>query len=74
MIATEQDDMIAFHHVYDASEIVRELYDIRDDHTESVSREVTPVRSEETIEKDDKFSVLVETLGEVIVEYMKKKE
>jgi hypothetical protein len=73
MIATEQDDLIEFHHVYQASDVVRVLYGIRD----AVVVEEQPAYHEpenHEFADDDKFKILVETLGEVIVDYMKKKE
>lgn len=74
-IATEQDDMIAFDHVYQADQVVRNLYDIRSEYTHPELEEDTEQYDDEGNTTDDeKFKILVETLGEVIVDYMKKKE
>jgi hypothetical protein len=32
LIATEQDDLIEFNHVYNASAVIRDMYTIRDHH------------------------------------------
>jgi hypothetical protein len=73
-IATEQDELIEFRHVYQASRVAKEIYYIRDIHK---SPHATPIDIDKITEPhidDEKFKVLVETLGEVIVDYMKKKE
>lgn len=73
LIATEQDDIIEFHHVYKAAEVVSNLYRIRS-HAVHEDDDLPPVSSQEIDVDDTKFKILVETLGEVIVDYMKKKE
>ncbi len=74
IIATEQDELLEFHHVYKAAYVVKDMYEIRDRHMypeqHVESEEEEPVASID----DEKFKVLVETLGEVIVDYMKKKQ
>lgn len=74
-IATEQDEVIEFRHVYQASRVASDIYYIKDMHktSESVVHHV-PVETPETHVDDEKFKVLVETLWEVIVDYMKKKD
>jgi hypothetical protein len=73
LIATEQDDLLEFNHVYNASTVVRDMYMIRDQHKMPSQEEVS--NDDESIwTNDEKFKILVETLGEVIVDYMKKKE
>lgn len=74
-IATEQDDLIDFHHVYQPSRVAKDMYYIRDMvrvwvHEKAHHTHEIPVQNID----DEKFKVLVETLGEVIVDYMKKKE
>ncbi len=78
-IATEQDDLIEFHHVYQADRVIGNLYDIRDTYTAHQHEHVWH-EHEDTAHiwlhttDDEKFKVLVETLWEVIVDYMQKKE
>ena len=75
-IATEQDDLIEFHHVYQADEVVWNLYDIRNEYTTNLY-EPEPEHQHDhglSTTDDEKFKVLVETLWEVIVDYMQKKE
>lgn len=73
LIATEQDERIVFDNVWRADEVARKMYLLRDaflfkwDDDESEHEELR-------LADDEKFKVLVETLGEVIVDYMKKKE
>lgn len=74
-IATEQDEVIDFNHVYQPSRVAKDMYYIRDMvrvwvHEKSHHTHEIPVQNID----DEKFKVLVETLGEVIVDYMKKKE
>jgi hypothetical protein len=73
IIATEQNDLIEFHHVYQASEVVRVLYSVRDANVTDEPQQYEPEQHELSTD-DDKFKILVETLWEVIVDYMKKKE
>lgn len=74
-IATEQDEVIEFRHVYQASRVASEIYTIRDMHKLWSENHVQHVPiAEESHVDDEKFKVLVETLWEVIVDYMKKKE
>lgn len=79
-IATEQDDLISFDHVYQADQVVKKLYDIRERYIDTDDRdaddEYDTDEQDETPHtiNDEKFHILVETLGEVIVDYMKKKE
>lgn len=76
-IATEQDDLITFHHVHYPMRVAKDMYHIRDMVKSGINESIlTP--SKPDIDHhgidDEKFKVLVETLGEVIVDYMKKKE
>lgn len=73
LIATEQDDLIEFHHVYKATDVVRKLYAIRD-HATHDEDELPEIAEQDIDVQDDKFKILVETLGEVIVDYMDKKK
>ena len=75
-IATEQDEIIEFRHVYQASRVASDIYSIRDMHKAWISSHAQqiPVEAPESHVDDEKFKVLVETLWEVIVDYMKKKE
>ena len=62
-IATEQDDLIEFNHVYNASIVVRDMYDIRDSHRIVHNEEVEINQEHSGIGSDDeKFKILVETL------------
>lgn len=74
-IATEQDETIEFRHVYQPTLVAKKLYHICD-MVKAWLHE--PVRHHHEPEKqnidDEKFKVLVETLWEVIVDYMKKKD
>ena len=74
-IATEQDETIEFRHVYKPSRIAKDMYYIRDMIHMWSHAPAQPVHEvmDHNID-DDKFKVLVETLGEVIVDYMKKKD
>jgi flagellar biosynthesis regulator FlbT len=73
MIATEQDDLIEFHHVYKATDVISTLYRIRDHQTRD-DEDVPSLPEQESGIHDDTFKILVETLGEVIVDYMDKKK
>jgi hypothetical protein len=75
-IATEQDELIDFRHVYQPSSVAKDLYYIRDMSRTPTHEKLHPVIEEIPTASidDEKFKVLVETLGEVIVDYMKKKE
>jgi hypothetical protein len=61
MIATEQDELLEFHHVYKASQVVKDMYEIRDHHLYPDS-DPEPVEEAEANIDDEKFKVLVETL------------
>lgn len=74
-IATEQDDRIDFHHVYEADRIVQKMYHLRDNKIyNTMDDDQEEIQPKDSIADETKFKVLVETLGEVIVDYMKKKE
>ncbi len=71
-ISTKQDEVIEFDHVFKADQIAKKMYDLRDDSLFQEDDEDEPINNDG--HDDQKFKVLVETLGEVIVDYMKKKE
>ena len=75
-IATEQDEVIEFRHVYQASKVASDIYSIRDMHKSWLHSSIqeAPIENYWHHVDDEKFKVLVETLWEVIVDYMKKKE
>ena len=75
-IATEQDEVIQFRHVYQPARVAGDIYSIRDKHKSWFAPQIeqAPIETHESHVDDEKFKVLVETLWEVIVDYMKKKE
>ncbi len=73
--ATEQDERIEFRHIYQPALVASKMYSIRDMQLVQEDADSVEEAYDETSEiDDDKFKVLVETLWEVIVDYMKKKE
>lgn len=71
LISTKQDEIIEFDDVFNADQVAKKMYELRDDSLFQEDEDDEPISG---VQDDEKFKVLVETLGEVIVDYMKKKE